>query len=56
MMKLFKKRRLKLKEYPDILSESEAWAIWEKCGKLAGVDYYEYAIEVIRAYEEKNKK
>lgn len=56
MMKLFKNRRRKLKENRQILTEAEAWAIWRDCGKLAGVDYYEYAIKVIQAYELKNKK
>lgn len=51
----FKKRNRRLKENRRLLTESEAWAIWEGCGKLAGVDYYEYAMKVIKAYEAKNK-
>lgn len=34
-----------------ILTEDEAWKIWQECGKLAGVDYYEYAMKIIHAYE-----
>ena len=37
------------------LTEQEAWEIWKACGKLSGVDYYEYATRVILAYLEKNK-
>ena len=54
--RLFKKRQRRLTEHRQTLTEAEAWAIWEKCGKLAGVDYYEYAIKVIQAYEQKNKR
>lgn len=53
--RLFKKRNRKLKENRRLLTEAEAWAIWADCGKLAGVDYYEYAVKVIEAYEKKNK-
>lgn len=54
MINLFKKRS-RLKENRQILTEAEAWEIWEKCGKLAGVDYYEYALLVIDAYNRKNR-
>lgn len=37
------------------LTEQEAWDIWKSCGKLAGVDYYEYAMLIIAAHEAKNK-
>lgn len=37
------------------LTEQEAWEIWKACGKLAGVDYYEYATKIILVYLEKNK-
>jgi hypothetical protein len=39
-----------------LLTEDEAWAIWSDCGKLAGVDYYDYAVKIITAYEQKNIK
>lgn len=42
-------------EVRQLLTEDEAWEIWKGCGKLAGVDYYEYATKVIQAYEQKNK-
>ena len=54
MIKLFKKRRQQLKENRQTLTEAEAWEIWAKCGKLAGVDYYEYAMKIIDAYNRKN--
>ena len=43
-------------ERKKLLTEDEAWAIWQGCGKLAGVDYYDYAVKVITAYEQKNLK
>lgn len=53
--RLLKNRRRKVKENRCMLTEDEAWTIWAKCGKLAGVDYYEYAVKIIQAYEQKNK-
>ena len=41
---------IKLFENPPI-TEDEAWEIWKECGKLAGVDYYEYALKVIEQYK-----
>ena len=47
MIKVFKK--------PEI-TEEEAWEIWKSCGKLAGVDYYEYALKVIEQYKKNTEK
>lgn len=45
MIKVFKK---------PVITEDEAWEIWKSCGKLAGVDYYEYALKIIQLYEDKS--
>lgn len=50
-----KLRKNRIRENRQLLTEAEAWEIWKGCGKLAGVDYYDYAVKVIRAYEQKNK-
>lgn len=46
---------IKLFQKPEI-TEDEAWEIWTSCGKLAGVDYYEYALKVIEKYKEKTSE
>lgn len=59
MLKLFArkltKNKSKINAKRQMLTEDEAWKIWAKCGKLAGVDYYEYATKIIKAYESKNR-
>lgn len=45
----------KLFTKPEI-TEEEAWEIWKACGKLAGVDYYEYALKIIEKYKEKTNQ
>ena len=51
-----KSKTFVLPERKKLLTEDEAWAIWSGCGKLAGVDYYDYAVKIITAYEQKNLK
>lgn len=48
-----RKNKGRTNEVRQMLTEEEAWEIWKGCGKLAGVDYYEYAVKVIKAYEAK---
>ena len=51
-----KSKNSKTPECKKLLTEDEAWEIWKGCGKLAGVDYYDYAVKIITAYEQKNLK